>query len=315
VNILYGNILKRGIIVNKAKGSIGSNIFDTFNICIFTVFCLTIIYPIYLIVVNSFSSEAEIVGKGFRLLPFKWYFNNWRIILSSTLLWRSFYNSIYVTIFASLYSMFLSATYAYPLSRKDLPDRNFWTFLLVFTMFFNGGLIPYYLLMNSLHLVNTRLVLIIGTINVWNTLIMRNYFMTIPDSLQESAKIDGASEITILWKVVLPLSLPVMATVLLWNLVANWNSWVSAMIYISDPDKQVVQIVLQNIYRERSFNILSSDSQSVYDALRDTDAMQSITNYGLRAATFIFVTLPILASYPFLQKYFVKGIMIGSLKG
>ncbi|NJD04170.1 MAG: carbohydrate ABC transporter permease [Ruminiclostridium sp.] len=312
---MVGIILKRGIVVGKTKKSIGSKIFDICNITLFVLFCITILYPIYEIVVNSFSTETEIVGKGFRLMPYKWYFTNWKIILSSALLWKSFYNSVYVTVLASLYSMFLSATYAYPLSRKDLPDRNFWTFFLVFTMFFSGGLIPYYLLMNSLKLVNTLLVLIIGSINVWNTLIMRNYFMTIPDSLQESAKIDGASEITILRMVVLPLSLPVLATVLLWNLVANWNSWVSCLIYVNDPNKQVVQIVLQNIFRERTFNILSENTQNVYDALRDTDPKQSITNYGLRDATFIFVTLPILASYPFLQKYFVKGIMIGSLKG
>ncbi|NJD04062.1 MAG: carbohydrate ABC transporter permease [Ruminiclostridium sp.] len=314
VGIKTGNYIKTGKSM-KMRNSMGEKIFNILNLTFFMVFCITIIYPIYQIVVNSFSAEAEILSKGFRLIPEKLYFVNWQKVLLSKLMWNSFYNSVFVTALASVYSMFLSATYAYPLSRKDMPDRNFWTFFLIFTMFFSGGLIPYFLLMRDLGLVNTRWVLIIGSISVWNTLIMRNFFMTIPDSLQESAKIDGASDITVMWKIILPLSLPVLATVLLWNLVANWNAWVNCLIYISDPGKQVLQIVLRNILTASTYNILSQNGDDIYKQITDPSARKSVSTEGIKAAIFLFTTFPILVSYPFLQKYFVKGIMIGSLKG
>jgi putative aldouronate transport system permease protein len=134
--------------------------------------------------------------------------------------------------------------------------------------------------------------------------------MTIPDSLLDSAKIDGASEVTILWKIVVPLSVPVIATVLLWNLVGNWNSWVGCMIYITDAKKQVLQIILRDIFKRANYNLMS---QNPYENIET--AKKAISNEGLKATTWVFVTLPILVSYPYFQKYFVKGIMIGSLKG
>lgn len=301
-----------------AKRSVGEKIFDSSNIALFVAFCLTILYPIYQIALNSFSTETDIISgfrEGLRLLPKKLYLDNWKTVLSSKMMRVSFLNSVVITFAASLYSLVLSMTYAFPLSRRDLPHRNFWTFILVFTMFFSGGLIPYYLLMRALGLLNTRMVLIIGTINAWNTLIMRNYFMTIPDSLQESARIDGASEATILWRIIFPVAIPVVATVFLWNLVGNWNSWVPAMIYINDTSKQVIQIALRNILTEAQYNIMAMNPEDTTGRLLDQERIQKISNEGMKATVLLFSTLPILLSYPFLQKYFVKGIMIGSLKG
>jgi putative aldouronate transport system permease protein len=138
------------------KQSLGGKVFDTINLFLMLFFCLTIIYPIYTIVLNSFSTEADILRSGFRIFPSELYLENWQKIVNANLIWQSFFNTVFITVCASFYSLFLSATYAYPLSRKYLPNRNFWTFILVFTMFFSGGLIPYYLLMRDLGLVNTR---------------------------------------------------------------------------------------------------------------------------------------------------------------
>jgi putative aldouronate transport system permease protein len=267
------------------------------------------------VVINSISYEHEILSTSFKLFPKEINTDNWEKILQSRMMWKSFMNSVYVTVAGSVYSLFLSITYAYPLSRRDLPYRNFFTFVLVFTMFFGGGIIPYYLLMRSMGLVNKLEVLIIGGISVWNTLIIRNYFMTIPDSLPESARIDGASEAKILFRIILPLAKPVLATVLLWNLVGGWNSWVSCLIYINDPNKMVIQIVLRNILKQDTFNILSMNDGMEAEFAMKEGMRKAVTNEGMKAAVLLFATLPILVSYPFLQKYFVKGIMIGSLKG
>ena len=278
----------------------------------FAIFSLMIIYPFWQIIVNSVSTEVEIfTDKIITLFPREFYTGNWSSVLRSNLVWQSFYNTVIITILGSIYSLVLSASYAYPLSRKDLPHRNFWTVVLLFTMFFSGGLIPYYLMMRSFNLIDTLTVLIIGPINVWNTLILRNYFMALPDSLIESAKIDGASDIGVLTRIIVPLAGPVVATVFLWNLVGYWNSWVPAMIYNNSPDKQVLQIQLRKIILDSQFNIMSANGEGARAALEQVQK----TVEGMKAAVLIFTTFPILVSYPFLQKYFVKGIIIGSLKG
>jgi len=278
----------------------------------FAIFSLMIIYPFWQIIVNSVSTEVEIfTDKIITLFPREFYTGNWSSVLRSNLVWQSFYNTVIITILGSIYSLVLSASYAYPLSRKDLPHRNFWTVVLLFTMFFSGGLIPYYLMMRSFNLIDTLTVLIIGPINVWNTLILRNYFMALPDSLIDSAKIDGASDIGVLTRIIVPLAGPVVATVFLWNLVGYWNSWVPAMIYNNSPDKQVLQIQLRKIILDSQFNIMSANGEGARAALEQVQK----TVEGMKAAVLIFTTFPILVSYPFLQKYFVKGIIIGSLKG
>jgi putative aldouronate transport system permease protein len=289
-------------------------VFDTANILFFVVFSLTIAYPFFQQFIKSISPEAEVMSRSFSFWPHRVYWGNWLSILGSRMMWLSFYNTIFVVILGSLYSLLLSATFAYPLSRRDLPLRNMWTLIIVFTMYFSGGLIPTYLLIRSLGMLNSRLVLIIGGLNVWNTLIMRNFFMTIPESLQESARIDGASEAAVLFRIVIPLSMPVVATVLLWNLVANWTSWVACMIYITDPKKQVLQIILRNMMFN-PLNIMSMNDARAVQSAKSSGQEIAISNEGLKSAVLMFITVPILFSYPFLQKYFIKGVMMGSIKG
>lgn len=300
------------------KKSAGESIFNIVNITGMSILCISIIYPFIEMLTNSLSTEADILKSGVKLLPnfSNIYYGNWIDVFNSKMLWVSFGVTVYVTLFSSILQLYLCAAYAYPLSRKYLPNRNFWTIVLLFTMYFSGGLIPTYLLYLSLGMVNTLWALIIGGVGAWNVLIIRNFFMTIPDSLQESAAIDGANEITIFARIILPLSKPVLATVFLWNIVGVWNSWVGCLIYITDPEKQVLQIVLRKLIFERTLNINSmNDVTAQQEILKNMVKQKANTNYGLQAATLLFVTVPILVSYPFLQKYFVKGVLIGSLKG
>jgi putative aldouronate transport system permease protein len=286
-------------------------LFDYLLIVLMIAFSITILYPFICEISKSFSSEAHIMVKGYTLLPGGFTIENWKTIFRSSALMRAFFNTVFVTVMASAYSLFLSVTYAYPLSRRDLPKRNFFTFALVFTMFFSGGLIPSYILSYKLGLVNTLTVLIVGGVSAWNTIIIRNFFMAVPASLQESARIDGASEADVLTRIMLPLSMPVLATVTLWNMVGAWISWVGPMIYIRNPDKQTLQIMLRQLLFQ-NVNLVAGEDPLRLDT---TIQLAQKTVEGLKSATLIFVIIPIIITYPFLQKYFVKGILMGSLKG
>jgi putative aldouronate transport system permease protein len=195
---------------------------------------------------------------------------------------------------------------AYVLSKPYFPHRNMWTFFIVFTMFFSGGLIPSYLLNKNLGLMNNFLVLILpGLVSAYNLVIMRNFFQSLPEEIEESAMLDGAGRLRIFWSIVLPMSKPILATVGLWLAVGHWNSWYDVLIYITDETKFTLQIVLRRI--------LLTGSQEIMEFSATTSEM--ISSEGLKAATIYVATLPILCVYPFLQKYFVKGINMGSLKG
>jgi putative aldouronate transport system permease protein len=195
---------------------------------------------------------------------------------------------------------------AYPLSKKFLPHRTFWTGLFVFTMFFSGGLIPTYILFVNLKLTNTIWALVLtGMIPTFSMLLIRNNFMTIPPTLEESARIDGAGELVILVRILVPLIKPILATVTLWAIVGHWNAWFDAMIYIRETSRQVLQVVMRNIVQ----------AGSVTDVRAATASSAEITPETLKAATIMLTSFPVICAYPFLQKYFVKGIMIGSLKG
>jgi len=200
---------------------------------------------------------------------------------------------------------------AYPLSKKHLPHRNGYTSFFVATIFFSGGLIPNYLLIKSLGLLDNRLVYILpGAVAIFSMLIIRNFFMAIPGELEESARMDGAGDWRILFVIIIPVSMPVLATVGLWAAVAHWNSWFDSMIYINDPDKQVMQIYLRRLVVEAS----DTEMRKLLSQT-DQDMGIEITPETIKAAALMVTITPILLVYPFLQKYFVKGVMVGSLKG
>jgi putative aldouronate transport system permease protein len=197
---------------------------------------------------------------------------------------------------------------AYPLSKKYFPNRSFWTSLLIFTMFFSGGLIPNYLMVRSLGIYNTVWSMVLpGLISTYNMIIMRNFFMNIPGELEESARIDGANDFLILARIIVPVSGPIIATVALWTMVSHWNAWFDCMIYISTTSKQVLQLMLRRIVLEGTMQLMELNTTTTDMGLTNPDSV--------KAATIMVATMPILMVYPFLQKYFVKGVLIGSLKG
>ena len=214
--------------------------------------------------------------------------------------------SVMRTLLGVAFTLFCTIMTAYPLSKKRLPGRLIYTSIMVFTMFFSGGLIPTYILIKNLKLLDTIWSLVLpGLISTYNMLLMRNFFMAIPESLEESAKLDGANDFIILFRIILPVSVPIIATVALWTAVGHWNAWFDCMIYITESSKLVLQVVLRRIVLEGSLEMMEYDSpEGVASNLE-----------AIKSATVVVTTVPIIMVYPFVQKYFIQGIMLGSLKG
>lgn len=288
----------------RIKKTMNDYIFDGFVYTVLILLSIITIIPFLQVITISLSPSEVVMKYGMHLFPTKLDFNGYIKVFEYDLIWKAYSNTIVRTVLGTALSVFLTILGAYPLSKKYLPHRNFWTGVIVFTMYFSGGLIPTYILVNALGLRDTVGALILpGAISAYNLIIARNFFMTIPESVEESARIDGANDITILLKIVIPLSMPIIATISLWYGVGHWNAWFDNMIYMKTQTKFVLQYVLRMILLEGSVQDIGSD-QGVYV---NTDTM--------KMATLVVATLPIIMVYPFLQKYFVKGVMVGSLKG
>lgn len=292
--------------VNKTKGE---HIFQVVLV-LFMLFMIVItLYPFIYVLLSSISDSRQLIShtglllspQGFNLDAYVKVFQNPNII-------GGYINTIVIVAGGTLLNLFMTSLGAYVLSRKGVPWTRTVMLVIVFTMFFSGGLIPMYLLVsNWLDMGNSLLALIIpGLISTWNLIILRTSFEGIPDGLIESARMDGAQDFTILFRIVVPLSLPVMAVMVLFYGVSHWNSWFSAMIYLRDRELFPLQLILREILIQNSTAYMSGDASA-----SDVEAVGESIKY----ATIIVATLPILAVYPFLQKYFVKGVMIGSIKG
>ena len=232
-------------------------------------------------------------------------------MIDNRYIWLGYKNTLIRTVAGTVLQLFFTSMGAYVLSKKFFPHRTFWTFFIVFTMFFSGGLIPTYLVVKNLGLLDTYAAMILpGFISAYNMVIMRNYFQSLPEEIEESCLIDGAGRFRIFMQIVLPLSKPILATVALWLVVGHWNSWFDVLIYISDDTKFTLQIVLRRIIITGSKEILDTSA-----AANAAEMESVVSSEGLKAACIFVTTLPILCAYPFVQKFFVKGIMIGSLKG
>ena len=290
--------------VKKRRKPVSSRIFDiVVYILLFLVAMVTIV-PFLQVVTISLSPPEVVASYGLHLIPTKIDLEGYRSIFKYKLLWTSYRNTIVRTLFGTALSMFLYVIAAYPLSKKYLPNRRFWIFFIIFTMYFSGGMIPNYLLINKwLKLSNTIWALILPpAMSAYNLIIVRNFFESIPDSLEESARIDGARETTVLFKIVVPLSMPVLATVSLWCIVGHWNAWYDCMLYIRDDTKYVLQYTLQRILLDGQVQDLDHIGTKV-----NTETM--------KMASIVVSILPIMIIYPFVQKYFTKGVMIGAVKG
>ena len=295
----------------KIKVTAGSRAFDIFNYTFVGLLCLSIIYPFWTIILQAFSPVDEVYKLGLHIWLEKWSVDSWKYVFKAQSVGLAYFNTLHRTIFGTLFTLLVTFTGAYALSKRTLPGRSYITFLYVFTMFFSGGLIPTYLIIRGLGLMNTRLVLIIPMgINVFYIIIARNFLMTIDQAMVDSAVIDGAGYWTVLFRIMLPLSKPVLATIALWTAVSHWNQWFDALIYINKKELRVLQLLIRDMITK----LLSWD-EIQREMMEDFEFEERLPPEAVQAATILITIGPIILVYPFAQKYFVKGVLLGSLKG
>jgi putative aldouronate transport system permease protein len=277
---------------------------------IVTLFALTIIYPMLNILSVSMSSYGSYIKNPMMLFPVDLDFSSYRVAFRSNLLLTSYGNTIIITVIGTLLTLVMTVLYAYPLSRPQLKFKPFFNTLIIITMIFSGGIVPAFLLMRSLKLINTLAAQYLPSIlGAYNCILMVNFFKSIPNELIEAAEVDGAKEPLILTRIILPLSKPILATIALFSSVGLWNNYFSAVIYTRTQDKWPVQLVLREI-------ILASTTASLQAGGNLAEmGLATIPVDQLRYATLIIVMLPIMCVYPFLQKYFASGVILGAVKG
>lgn len=272
-------------------------------------FAIITVLPFLYVVAGSFATERELTEKAFFIIPSEFSMNAFQYLFKTGDVFKGLKNSLIVTLVGTFINMLFSCTLAYPLSRKYFRGRNFFTNMVIVTMLFSGGMIPSYIVVcNVFHLRDTFWALWLpGAINAFNMIIIKNYFQGLPAELEEAARMDGCRDLGIFVKIILPLSKPVLASVSLFYAVSHWNAYFNAMLYISDPDLEVVQIVLRRII----FLTQSITSDSTFDWGLYGEPPQK----AVQMATTVVATVPILVVYPFVQKYFTQGVMVGAVKG
>lgn len=286
----------------------GERIFSIFNNIFMALMILITVYPVYFCVIASFSDPTKLsMNPGAILVPFRPYtISAYEKVLSHSLFVSGFRNTLFVVVMGTAVNMVLTIITAYVLSRKGLMLNRILTFFIIFTMYFSGGLIPGYLNVKDLGLINSLWSLILpGAIGTYNMIIMRTAFRTVPDSLAESAQIDGARHFTIMLRILVPVCLPTIAVLVLYYAVGHWNAWFGASIFLQDTSKHPIQLVMRNILESANVTEMIGDIGG-----EDKARYVELIKYAL----IVVSTVPILILYPFLQKYFVKGVMVGSVK-
>jgi len=290
------------------RNTSSNRIFDFFNATIMILICVCSLFPIVHVIFASLSDPMKLTAhEGIILWPLGFTLKGYQLVFSNSNILIGYMNTIFYVVVGVILSTFLTILGGYVLSRKSLLWRNTIMFFITFTMFFNGGLIPFYMVVKNLHMTNTRFAIIIPTaISVFNLIIMRTSLMKIPESLEESAKIDGAGHFIIITKIVIPLAKSTIATIVLFYAVGIWNSWFNATIFLNDRNLFPLQVILKEI-------LVQDDTSAVLNSVDagNTDIYRSLVKY----CTIVVATLPVLCFYPFVQKYFVSGVMIGSVKG
>ena len=286
----------------------GEKIFNYLNYTFMSLLIVAMIFPFWYLLMGSLSDAKLAAGGGLFLLPAGLSLDSYTAILNNNSFLTSFRTTVIVTIAGTAIGTFFSATTAYAISKTRLRGAAFFAFLILFTMLFNGGLIPNYLLVKELGMMNTLWALILpNALSAFNIFVMRSFFKGIPEELEEAARIDGANDLTIFFKVVLPLSKPVLATIGLFIAVMYWNEFFATVLYITDKDKWQLQAVLRDI--------ISNTSQVMSASGTTIGFQRNVSEFTVRMASIVVATVPILVVYPFLQKHFAKGALIGSVKG
>jgi putative aldouronate transport system permease protein len=288
------------------------NFFKVLNYTIVVLLCLSIILPFLNILALSFNEGTDAQRGGIYFIPREFSFQNYLEVFKQSTVLNALGISLFRTVVGTAISVILTAMAAYALKTRTLPGRKVITFFIFFTMLFSGGIIPYYLVLTELNLTNSIWVYIIPSLySVWNILIMRTFFNQLPDSVIEAAKIDGCSEFQIFFRIVLPMSKPVIATIGLFNAVGHWNDWFSGAFYVRDPGLKPLATLLQEMLtRQQALADALLRNSGAYAALEKI----TVTGDSLKMATIIIVVAPIIIIYPFIQKHFTKGVNIGSVK-
>lgn len=292
-----------------AKYSRQDKVLLTIGYVLLGLFVIAIIVPMIYIVVASFMDPITLQNKGITFDFSKWTTTAYERVMTNSQIWIGFKNAVLYSVLFTVVSVTVTLLAAYPLSRADFRGKGFFNVIFMITMFFGGGLIPTYLIVSNLGLVDSMWAVILpGAFSVWNMTIARTYYRGIPQELREAADVDGASELTFFFKILLPVCTPVIAVLTLWQFVAMWNSYFDAMIYLNDSAKQPLQLVL------RSILIQNQPESGMIADMQSTAARAQLAEL-LKYATIIISSLPLLIMYPFFQKYFDSGVMAGSVKG
>ncbi len=284
------------------------SLFSTLNYAFFVLISLVMLFPLWNVIVISLTDYREYVMNPLMLFPKQISWEAYNYIFSNNELLLALRVSVLTTLSGTAISMAVSVACAYALSKRHMPGRNLFLTLILFTMFFNGGIIPNFLLIKDLGMYDTFWALILpNAINTWYLIIMKNYFANLPEALEESARIDGANDLIILFRIVLPISMPIIATFLLFYGVDRWNEWWSAMMYINDTKKYPLQLMLRNLI------VMNFSSASMATSYAQDNA-SFVAKENIKMATAVVAVVPIAVVYPFLQKYFAKGVMVGAIK-
>jgi putative aldouronate transport system permease protein len=290
----------------KIRTSRGYRVFQVFNALVLTGVIVLTLYPFLNLLAQSFSSETAIAAGHVNLIPKGFNLTTYKTVISDPSFWENYRNTVEYTVVATLIAMVLTTCYAYVLSKKNLKGRGFLIGVAVFTMFFNGGLIPNYVLVNDIGLRNSLWAIVLpNAISVFNLLVMKAFFENMPSELEEAAAVDGLNTYGILFRIVLPLSKAVLATMVLFYAVSFWNSWFSAFLYMDRSNLFPVTVYLRNL--------IAGATGGANEGASSDQALQVAAN--IQAVTIVLTVLPILTVYPFIQKYFVSGVMLGAVKG
>ena len=294
---------------NKIKSSTGEKIFNCFNLVFMIGMIIVMFYPMWHVLCASFSDARELsMHTGILLHPEGFSTTAYKLMLKNPMVFKGYANTLFILIFGVIINVFMTCIAAYVLSRKNVMLNKPITILIIFTMYFSGGLIPTYMNVMQLGLENSLWAVILpGAINTYNMIVLRTAFASVPESLEESAKIDGASNFRIMWQIILPLSRATVAVICLYYAVAHWNSWFNAMLYLKDRNKFPLQLILREILIQNDTSSMVSANVGAGDS--------SFVSETVKYAIIIVSTVPILCVYPFIQKYFAKGVMVGAVKG
>ena len=297
------------MVKSNMKSSISSKLFDIIIITFVTVFAAAMIYPFLNVIAVSFSSYNAYLNNPLMIIPSEFNFTAFMYVFADPSIKSGYINTGFITIAGTLLGTLLTVSTAYALSKRGLPGKKFFMVYVIFTSLFSGGIIPGFYLIKNLGLINSLWALILPSmLTSFNIVLMKNYFEGLPESLEEAARIDGAGEFYVLFKIIIPISKPIIATIALFTAVAYWNSYFTAILYIRDKIKWPLQLILREI-------ISAANTQSLQAGGNLAEIGNMLPTQALQYATLVVVILPILCVYPFLQKYFVQGITVGAVKG